>query len=134
MTKLLQKMLAKSLEKMVISVYVSNLPSCFHWKGPWKISEFHGKVLDAFIPKKRHRKGLRFGLVRFGSIVDDKRAVSKLNGFCIYGSKVNVNLDRFKGKVVYWKKVENGKLGGDDRRDELGGENEKKHSWGNTNR
>ncbi|MFQ6652893.1 hypothetical protein Gotur_024554 [Gossypium turneri] len=66
---------------MVISVYASNHPSCFHWKGPWKISEFHGKVLDAFIPKKRHRKGLRFGLVRFASIVDDNRAISKLNGF-----------------------------------------------------
>ncbi|MBA0644714.1 hypothetical protein Goklo_028840, partial [Gossypium klotzschianum] len=37
------------------------------------------------------------------------------------------------GKVVYWKKVDNGKLGGDDRRDELGGENEKNLSWGNTN-
>ncbi|MFQ6657571.1 hypothetical protein Gotur_027887 [Gossypium turneri] len=73
---------------MVISVYVPNLPSCFHWKGPWKISEFHSKVLDSFIPNKRHRKGLRFGLVRFASIVDDKRAISKLNGFCIYGSKV----------------------------------------------
>ncbi|MFQ6657570.1 hypothetical protein Gotur_027887 [Gossypium turneri] len=66
---------------MVISVYVPNLPSCFHWKGPWKISEFHSKVLDSFIPNKRHRKGLRFGLVRFASIVDDKRAISKLNGF-----------------------------------------------------
>ncbi|MBA0644718.1 hypothetical protein Goklo_028843, partial [Gossypium klotzschianum] len=84
---------------MVISVYVSNLPSCFHWKGPWKISEFHGKVLDAFIPNKRHRKGLGFGLVSFASIVDDKKAISKRNGYCIYGSKVNVNLARFKGKV-----------------------------------
>ncbi|PPD75613.1 hypothetical protein GOBAR_DD27462 [Gossypium barbadense] len=45
-------------------------------------------------------------------------------------TKVNVSLARFQGRVVYQKKVENGKLGGDDRRDEiLEGENEKKHSW-----
>ncbi|MBA0577881.1 hypothetical protein Golob_024230 [Gossypium lobatum] len=75
------------------------------WKGLWALFSFHGNVVDAFIPEKKSKSGKRFGFVRFTNFTDAQRAISRLNGFVILGSKIWVNLARFKERRHIWRKV-----------------------------
>ncbi|KAK8339904.1 hypothetical protein V6Z11_A08G067700 [Gossypium hirsutum] len=88
-----------------ITVFVYNIPASMHWKGLWALFSFHGKVVDAFIPEKRSRSGKRFSFVHFSNLTDAQRAISRLNGFVIIGSKIWVKLARFKERRYIWRKV-----------------------------
>ncbi|GMJ14392.1 hypothetical protein HRI_005108400 [Hibiscus trionum] len=79
-----------SLEARV-TLFVKKL----HWKGLWTLFSYHGDVLDAFIPKKRSRGGHRFGFVRYLKMNDALRAQERLDGFHIFGYRVQVHLARF---------------------------------------
>ncbi|KAK8644115.1 hypothetical protein V6N13_123430 [Hibiscus sabdariffa] len=90
------------------TVFVHNLPERMHWKGLWASFGHHGDVLDAFIPNKRSRSGKRFGFVRFSSKIDAQRAISRLNGFALFGSRLSVSMAKFRPRMSYWRKVEQG--------------------------
>ncbi|KAG4188560.1 hypothetical protein ERO13_A08G172175v2, partial [Gossypium hirsutum] len=77
-----------------------------HWKGLWILFSFHGRVVDAFIPKKKCKSGKRFGFVRFTNFMDAQRAISRLNGFVILGSRIWIKLAKFKGRRHIWRKRE----------------------------
>ncbi|KAK8624876.1 hypothetical protein V6N13_089762 [Hibiscus sabdariffa] len=89
----------------VITLYVSNLPSKLHWSGLRQIFGFHGDVVDSFIASKLNKYGERSGFVRFSNITDAFRAIERLNGYPLYGSRIAVSLARFNGRSSYWRKV-----------------------------
>ncbi|KAL4326266.1 hypothetical protein GQ457_11G028620 [Hibiscus cannabinus] len=92
--------------KTISTLFVCNIPEKFHWKGLWAAFGHHGDVVDAFIPNKRTYNGKRFGFVRFATREDVDRAMSKLHGFVLFGSKIEVSYSKYEQRTSYWKKSE----------------------------
>ncbi|KAK8684001.1 hypothetical protein V6N13_040039 [Hibiscus sabdariffa] len=92
------------------TVFIHNLPEKLHWKGLWAAFGHHGDVLDAFIPLKRSKSGWRFGFVRYAAKAYATRALSRLNGFILFGSRVSVSLARFGPRMSFWRKVDQSKI------------------------
>ncbi|KAE8690044.1 hypothetical protein F3Y22_tig00110929pilonHSYRG00033 [Hibiscus syriacus] len=92
------------------TIFVENLPEKIHWKRLGALFCSHGHVLDAFIPNKRNSKGVRFGFIRFASIEEARRAISKMNGSHIDGRKIGVSFAKFKPRHSYWRKSSTGVL------------------------
>ncbi|KAK8623423.1 hypothetical protein V6N13_118308 [Hibiscus sabdariffa] len=92
-------------DRQTVTLYVDNIPTSLHWKGLWHTLARHGDVVDAFLANKRNRWGNRFGFVRFGRRVDADRAMERLNGFLLYGSRLSVSLAKYKVRQSYWRKV-----------------------------
>ncbi|KAL4385330.1 hypothetical protein GQ457_15G029650 [Hibiscus cannabinus] len=76
-----------------------------HWKGLWATFGHHGDVIDAFIPTKRSRRGRKFGFVRYASKMDADRAIARLNGFRLFGYRIEVSMAKFGGRTSYWRRV-----------------------------
>ncbi|KAK8671541.1 hypothetical protein V6N13_038135 [Hibiscus sabdariffa] len=55
------------------TVFVSSLPPRLHWQGLWFAFARHGEVIDAFIPEKKSKKGIRYGFVRFVNLEDAEK-------------------------------------------------------------
>ncbi|MBA0841008.1 hypothetical protein Goarm_003536, partial [Gossypium armourianum] len=72
-----------------IIAFVHNIPMTMHWKGLWALFRYHGEVIDAFIPVKKSKSGKRFGFVRYNSMMDARRAISRLNNYVILGNKLS---------------------------------------------
>ncbi|KAK8715933.1 hypothetical protein V6N13_043257 [Hibiscus sabdariffa] len=73
-----------------------------HWKGLWQIFGRYCDVLNAFIANKRSRRGSRFGFVKVSNKKDATRAMERLNGRNVYGSRISVMSAKFqqdKGEV-----------------------------------
>lgn len=88
-----------------ITLFVYNIPQCMHWKGLWMLFEYHGTVVDAFIPVRESRRGKRYGFIRFRYRKDAHRAIARLNGFVLLGSRIWVKLATYKGNRKVWRKV-----------------------------
>ncbi|KAL4347806.1 hypothetical protein GQ457_17G004690 [Hibiscus cannabinus] len=73
-------------------------------KGLWATFGHHGDVIDAFIPTKKSKSGRKFGFVRYASKANANRAISRLNGFTLFGYRVSVSLAKFR-RTSYWRKV-----------------------------
>ncbi|KAK8613648.1 hypothetical protein V6N13_101405 [Hibiscus sabdariffa] len=80
----------------VISLYVENLPESLNWKGLWFAFARHGEVVNVYIARKRSIGGKRFGFVRMENMGDANRAIQRLNGFTLYGSRLVVKIARDK--------------------------------------
>ncbi|KAE8725171.1 Small nuclear ribonucleoprotein family protein [Hibiscus syriacus] len=80
------------------TLFIENLPEKIHWKRFGSLFCSHGRVLDAFIPNKRNSKEVRFGFIRFASIEEARRAISKMNGYHIDNSKIGVSFAKFKSR------------------------------------
>ncbi|KAK8647664.1 hypothetical protein V6N13_121393 [Hibiscus sabdariffa] len=89
----------------IFTVFVENIPEAMVWKGLWHTFTRHGDVVDTYIARKRSKRGVRFGFVRFKSIVDAERAIERMNGFRFYGCRLMVKLAEFEGKTGLRKKV-----------------------------
>ncbi|KAK8707917.1 hypothetical protein V6N13_058968 [Hibiscus sabdariffa] len=50
-------------------------------------------------------RGMRFGFVRINGRVGAERAMERLNGFALYGTKLFVSKARFKPRTSFWRKV-----------------------------
>ncbi|KAK8617892.1 hypothetical protein V6N13_080796 [Hibiscus sabdariffa] len=86
------------------TIFVHNLLEKMHGKGLWATLKHHEDVVDAFIPSKRSRSGRRFGFVRYATKRDVARVISRLNGFCLFGSTVSVFYAKFGNMISYWRK------------------------------
>ncbi|KAE8666873.1 putative ADP-ribosylation factor GTPase-activating protein AGD6 [Hibiscus syriacus] len=86
------------------TLFIKNLPEKIHWKRLGSLFCTHGHVIDAFIPNKRNSKGVRFGFIRFATIEESRKAISKMNGAHIYDSKIRVSLAKYKPRQSYWRK------------------------------
>lgn len=58
---------------------------------------YHEKVVDVFIPAKESRRGSRYDFERFNERRDANRAIARLNGFILMGSRIWVKLADYKG-------------------------------------
>ncbi|KAK8583217.1 hypothetical protein V6N13_021929 [Hibiscus sabdariffa] len=96
--------------KSATTLFVHNLPEKLHWKELWAAFGHHGDVVDAFIPKKRSKNGRRSGFVRFSVKAYAICAITRLNGFILFGSRISVSYSRFKPRTTYWRKVNQSKL------------------------
>ncbi|KAK8634096.1 hypothetical protein V6N13_014925 [Hibiscus sabdariffa] len=79
-----------------------------HWQGLRLAFGRHGDVVDAFIATKRNKKGRRFGFVKFSNKTDADRAIERLNGFKLFGSKISVSVAKYNTRVAYWRRVRMG--------------------------
>ncbi|KAK8695500.1 hypothetical protein V6N13_000658 [Hibiscus sabdariffa] len=73
------------------------------WQGLWFAFGRHGEVTDAFIPRKRNRRGTRYGFVRFTNRRDADRAIERLNGFNLFGSIIHVGYALFNDRTTHWR-------------------------------
>ncbi|KAL4284387.1 hypothetical protein GQ457_16G026650 [Hibiscus cannabinus] len=94
--------------RQTITLFIDNLPERLHWQGLWLAFGRHGDVVDAFIATKRNKKGRRFGFVRFSKKIDADRAIERLNGFKLFGSKITVSVAKYNTRVAYWRRVRTG--------------------------
>ncbi|KAK8716138.1 hypothetical protein V6N13_043456 [Hibiscus sabdariffa] len=97
-----------SQPSQIVTLFVENIPESLHWQGLWHAFRRHGDVVDAFIEKKYSRGGKRFGFVRYAKMGDAERALERLNGFVLYGSKLFVTLAKFNMRQAFWRKVNPG--------------------------
>ncbi|KAK8626154.1 hypothetical protein V6N13_133806 [Hibiscus sabdariffa] len=95
--------------KSVTTLFVHNLLEKLHWKGLWAAFGHHGDVVDAFILKKMSKNGRWFRFVRFSAKADAIRAIIRLDGFILFGSRISVSYSRFKPRTTYWRKVNQSK-------------------------
>ncbi|KAE8701768.1 hypothetical protein F3Y22_tig00110505pilonHSYRG00103 [Hibiscus syriacus] len=86
------------------TLYIDNLPENIHWKRFGSLFCPYGQVIDAFIPTKRNSKGVRFGFIRFATIGEARRAISKMNGARIDGSKIGVSFSKYNTRHSFWRK------------------------------
>ncbi|KAK8701943.1 hypothetical protein V6N13_020318 [Hibiscus sabdariffa] len=77
-------------------------------QGLWFAFARHGDVVDAFISTKRNIKGRRFDFVRFSKKTDADRAIERLNGFKLFGSKITVSVAKYNTRVAYWRRIRTG--------------------------
>ncbi|GMJ10120.1 hypothetical protein HRI_004681200 [Hibiscus trionum] len=91
--------------QQIFTLFIEKLSEKLHWQGLWHASRRHVDVSDAFIARKRDERGRRFGFVRFGKRIDAERAIERLNGFVLYGSRIRVSMAGFKPRQAFWRKV-----------------------------
>ncbi|GJY44142.1 nucleotide-binding alpha-beta plait domain-containing protein, partial [Tanacetum coccineum] len=65
------------VQKISISIFVTNFPDTFNAKDLWRVCNQYGNVVDTFIPDKRSKSDKRFGFVRFIKIASVERLVNK---------------------------------------------------------
>ncbi|XVF15686.1 hypothetical protein REPUB_Repub09cG0176600 [Reevesia pubescens] len=94
----------------VFSIFVNNIPAKVHWRWLQNIFDFHGKVVDVFILKKRSNRGQKFGFVRFASLSEAKTTARSLNGVWLLDHRIKVNFSRFNARSSYWRKVSSSNL------------------------
>ncbi|KAL4378088.1 hypothetical protein GQ457_02G040230 [Hibiscus cannabinus] len=87
-----------------VTFYVDNLPPKLHWSGLRQTFGRHGDLVDSFNANKMNSKGHRFGFVRFSNKRDAFRALERLNGFRLYGSKLTVSMARYNSRTLYWRR------------------------------
>ncbi|GJX19774.1 nucleotide-binding alpha-beta plait domain-containing protein [Tanacetum coccineum] len=64
------------VQKMSISVFITNFPDSFSAKDLFKTCSQYGYVVDVYIPNKRSKFGKRFGFVRFIKVFNEERLVN----------------------------------------------------------
>ncbi|GJT60190.1 RNA-directed DNA polymerase, eukaryota [Tanacetum coccineum] len=83
------------LQKISISIFVTNFPEQTNAKELWSICKQYGNVIDAYIPIRRSKIGKRFGFVQFIKVSDVDRLVNNLCLIWISSFKLHVNVARF---------------------------------------
>ncbi|GJR61140.1 RNA-directed DNA polymerase, eukaryota [Tanacetum coccineum] len=61
------------VNRISISIYVTNFPEIFSAKELFQSCKQYGHVVDSFIPRKRTKEGKRFGFVRFINVFNVDR-------------------------------------------------------------
>ncbi|KAK8570230.1 hypothetical protein V6N13_002925 [Hibiscus sabdariffa] len=72
-----------------------------HWKGLCHSFARHGEVVDMYIVRRLSRGRKRLGFVRMNGKEEAERAIERLHGFRLYGSKLTVKPTR--DIPVKWK-------------------------------
>lgn len=81
------------------SLFVTNLSSRMTTKGVFDVFWEAGPVFDVFFPKDRTSGRSRgFGFVRFKTEWDANRAIQRLDGRVIDGSRIGVQMARYQDR------------------------------------
>ncbi|KAK8663511.1 hypothetical protein V6N13_083327 [Hibiscus sabdariffa] len=89
----------------IVTLFVHNIPKNLHWSGLRQVFGRHGDIVSSFIARKMDRLGKRFGFVRYSSKVDAERAIERLHGFVLYGSKISVSFAKVVTKTQQGRKT-----------------------------
>ncbi|GKB55528.1 RNA-directed DNA polymerase, eukaryota [Tanacetum coccineum] len=84
------------VNRISISIFVSNFPDSFSAKELFQTCKQYGHVVDSFIPQKRTKEGKRFGFVRFINVFNVERLVNNLCTIWVGRLKLHANLARFQ--------------------------------------
>nr|GEW81979.1 RNA-directed DNA polymerase, eukaryota, reverse transcriptase zinc-binding domain protein [Tanacetum cinerariifolium] len=108
-------------QKISTSVFVINFPEQFSSRDLWRTCQVYGRVVDAFIPNRRSRTGLRFGFVRFIQLKDVDRLVGNLCTIWVDHHRLHANVARFQRPSL--KNVSNGNRFNENTKLHTGGSN-----------
>ncbi|OIW09439.1 hypothetical protein TanjilG_07824 [Lupinus angustifolius] len=86
----------RNLQSTCSTFFFTNFPDDFGVAEMWAIFQKYGSVGDVMIPKKRDRRGKRFGFVRFKQSGDDEFLEKALMNLWIGNFKVGLNRPRFE--------------------------------------
>ncbi|PWA89860.1 hypothetical protein CTI12_AA106450 [Artemisia annua] len=90
----------EEVQKISISIFITNLPDSFNAKDLWRVSNQYGTVVDAFIPDKRSKANKRYGFVRFIKADNVERLVSNLCTIWVGNYRLHANIARFQRKPM----------------------------------
>ncbi|GJY64794.1 RNA-directed DNA polymerase, eukaryota [Tanacetum coccineum] len=90
----------EDLEKISVSVFVTNIPDSCSAKELFIACKQYGHVVDSFIANKKSKAGKRFGFVRFINVFSEERLVTNLGTVWIGRTRLHANLAKFKRPTV----------------------------------
>ncbi|XVF16585.1 hypothetical protein REPUB_Repub10bG0044700 [Reevesia pubescens] len=79
----------------VAVVFVENLPEEFRSVNLLDIFTSFGKIIEAFMVRRKNKANRRFGFVKFESMVVARQAIQVMNGKMVSGKRISVNFARF---------------------------------------
>nr|GEX17506.1 nucleotide-binding alpha-beta plait domain-containing protein [Tanacetum cinerariifolium]GEZ08378.1 nucleotide-binding alpha-beta plait domain-containing protein [Tanacetum cinerariifolium]GEZ08672.1 nucleotide-binding alpha-beta plait domain-containing protein [Tanacetum cinerariifolium] len=88
------------VQKISISIFVTNFPASFNAKDIWRVCNQYGNVVDTFIPDKKSNSDKRFGFVRFIKIANVEWLVNNLCTIWLGMFRLHVNIARFQRKPL----------------------------------
>nr|GFA09374.1 DIE2/ALG10 family [Tanacetum cinerariifolium] len=88
------------VQKISTSIFVTNFLEYAKAKDLWNVCKQYEHVVDAFIPGRRSKKGMRFGFVQFIRVLDVDRLVSNLCTLWIGNHHLHSNVARFQRSSV----------------------------------
>lgn len=59
-----------------------------------------GDIEEIVILGKKDWRGKKYGFVRFGEVVDERVAETKLNNIWLNGRKISANISKYKRRVI----------------------------------
>ncbi|KAK2389417.1 putative serine/arginine-rich splicing factor protein [Trifolium repens] len=83
------------LNKETTSFFFTNFPEEAQVIELWSLFAKHGRVGEVYVPKKRDRRGNRFGFVKFKDVKSIDALCDRLEDVWLGSFKVKVNLARF---------------------------------------
>ncbi|GLT60494.1 hypothetical protein SLA2020_332580 [Shorea laevis] len=86
----------RGLLRKAISYLFTNIPENWSPKRLWYLFATYGaglgRIVDVFIPKKKDRKGNRFGFVRYSDVKDKSKLEKMLKMICFGTEKIRVTI------------------------------------------
>nr|GEY04759.1 DIE2/ALG10 family [Tanacetum cinerariifolium] len=82
--------------KVSTTVFIKNFPDQAGTKELWNACKQYEHVVDAFIPNRRSKIGIRFGFVRFIKVFDAERLVNNLCTVWIGSHRLHASIARFQ--------------------------------------
>ncbi|KAL4369232.1 hypothetical protein GQ457_05G026620 [Hibiscus cannabinus] len=89
--------------RRVWTLFVSNIADRLHWQRVWQVFDWHGEVVDVFVPARKSKAGERFGFVQMASREAADRVIERLHGRWIYGSRISVSFAVRGGCEESWQ-------------------------------
>jgi hypothetical protein len=84
-----------NLDKTTTSFFITNFPEEATTEDLWKLFLKYGRIGEVFIPRKRDKKGRRFGFVKFKEVVEIEALTESLCNVWMGSFKLIVNRSRF---------------------------------------
>ena len=84
----------EELRRLVTTFYVANLPEGWNSSRLWREFAGIGRLVDAFIPRKKDASGNSFGFVRLLKVSDLNGVLKSMNELVCDGKRIRVNVAR----------------------------------------
>jgi RNA recognition motif-containing protein len=84
-----------NLDKTTTSFFITNFPEEATTAELWKVFLRYGRIGEVYIPKKRDKKGRRFGFVKFKEVAEVDALSDSLSDVWMGSFKLIVNRSRF---------------------------------------
>nr|GEV57284.1 RNA-directed DNA polymerase, eukaryota [Tanacetum cinerariifolium] len=89
------------VQKISMSVFVTNFPDGYGAKDLWNTCKLYGHVVNIFIPDRRTKVGKRFGFARFIKVFDIDRLINNLCTVWVGRNKIHANVERVQREPLH---------------------------------